>query len=72
MPQDWNNGTGCRFYDPMLMQRDAVRRLLMFGYESAAKADIPSGGVYGKTTDSTWGLVSVGLNGILTYSPRSL
>ena len=71
MPQDWNNGTGCRFYDPMLMQRDVVHKVLMYGRNSATKADIPSGGVYGKTKERAFGLVSVGLNGLLIYPPRS-
>lgn len=72
MPQDWNNGTGCRFYDPLLMQRDVIHRVLMYGRSIATKADIPSGGVYGKTKERAFGLVSVGLNGLLIYPPRSL
>ena len=73
MPQDWNNGTGCRFYDPMLTQKGAIGRLLMFGYESAAKADIPMGGVFGndRNEGGVLGVMNVGRSGMLLFPPRS-
>lgn len=47
LPNDWNNGTGVRFYPMFLSQSAAIRKLLMYGEESASKADISAGNVYG-------------------------
>jgi hypothetical protein len=49
LPNDWNNGTGVRFYPMLLSQSAAIRKLLMYGEESASKADISAGNVYGLT-----------------------
>ena len=47
LPNDWNNGTGGRFYPMFLSQSEAIRKLLMYGEGSASKADISAGNVYG-------------------------
>ena len=47
LPNDWNNGTGVRFYPMLLSQSAAIRKLLMYGEESASKSDISAGNVYG-------------------------
>ena len=71
MPNDWNNGSGCRFYDPILSQRDIIQRLLMNGVKVDAQSDIPHGSVFGLSVDSVTGMMNVGRNGILTVSPQS-
>ena len=71
MPNDWNNGSGCRFYGSMLSQRDIIQRLLMNGVKTDAQSDIPLGGVFGLSVDSVTGMMNVGRNGILTVSPQS-
>jgi len=71
MPKDWNNGTGCRFYDQMLSQYQAIGRVLMYGKGSELKCDIPLGSVYGKPTAGSLGNVSVGRNTMMTTSPKS-
>ena len=72
MPLDWSNGTGCRFYDPLLSQYQVIQRLLMFGEGSNVKCDIPSGGVYGRTKSGALGNVGIGSSEFTTASPRSL
>ena len=72
MPDDWNNGTGCRFYDVLLVHGDVVRRLLMHGQRTTSQSDIPTGCVWGLDTDGMMGLMSVGWTGIMTTSPKSL
>ena len=47
MPQDWGSATDEGFYPRGLQQADLVKRLLMYGYTSQTKADIPYGAVYG-------------------------
>lgn len=47
LPNDWNNGTGGRFYDPLLTQYALIQRLLMYGRDNAVHSDIPAGNVYG-------------------------
>ena len=47
LPNDWNNGTGVRFYPMFLSQSAAIRKLLMYGERSDSKADISAGNVYG-------------------------
>ena len=72
MPHDWNNGTGVRFYDLMLLQSELIPRLLMFGYGGDTKSDIPAGSVHGRTKDGSIGLISVGRRSFMTTSPHSL
>ena len=72
MEADWNNGTGCRFYDLMLAQHQAITRLLMLGKGSDLKCDIPLGNVYGRGTDGALGNVSVGRGAMMTIAPKSL
>ncbi len=62
MPQDWNNGTGSRFYDPQLMQQDIIPRLLMHGVNAGGQADIPAGSVFGQAKDGETGMINVGRN----------
>lgn len=48
LPDDW--GTNCEgsYYQPGLLQKDLIRRLLMFGFEdNNAALDISTGGIYG-------------------------
>ena len=71
MPSDWNNGTGCRFYDPFLLQRDIILRLLMNGVKAEPQSDIPLGGVFGQAEDGVTGMMNVGRIGMPTISPRS-
>lgn len=72
MPDDWNNGTGCRFYDHTLLQSDLILRLLMYGYGSDTKCDIPNGGVRGMLKSGALGQVGVGSGTFMTTTPRSL
>ena len=71
MPDDWNNGTGCRFYDLVLSQRDVIKRLLMHGEDNEGHVDIPMGEVHGLAKDKILGGLNVGRIGVMTYSPRS-
>ena len=47
LPDDWNNGTGGRFYPMFLSQSAAIRKLLMYGKEDSSRSDISAGNVYG-------------------------
>ena len=71
MTNDWNNGTGCRFYDQMLTQRDVIPRLLMHGVKADGQCDIPFGSVFGQAKDGGTGLINVGRNGVFVVSPHS-
>jgi hypothetical protein len=71
MPDDWNNGSGCRFYDPMLSQKDVIQRILMHGEGGNIKVDIPSGEVHALSARGVVKKVNVGLNGIITFEPFS-
>ena len=46
-PYDWNNGDGCRYYNPDLTQKQLIERMLMCGYETGFRKDISAGSVYG-------------------------
>jgi len=71
MPNDWNNGSGCRFYDPMLSQRNVIQRILMYGEGGNIKVDIPSGEVHALSASGVVKKVNVGLGGIITFEPFS-
>ena len=73
MPSDWNNGTGCLFYDSSLSQRDVIRRLLMHGVRTEGQSDIPFGSVYGQAEDGGTGMMNVGrnVNDFFVVSPQS-
>ena len=71
MPLDWNNGTGCRFYETLLSQGDIIPRLLMHGVNAGGQADIPSGSVFGQSKDGSVGQMNVGRCGMMTVSPHS-
>ena len=71
IPNDWNNGSGCRFYDPMLSQKDVIQRILMHGEGGNTKVDIPSGSVHALSAGGVVMKVNVGLNGIITFEPFS-
>ena len=51
LPNDWNNGTGGRFYPVLFSQKNAIKQLLMHGGDNGIRADIPSGNVYGLMID---------------------
>ena len=46
-PDDWNGGSGQRYYRNGLKMRDLLPRLLMYGYSSDQKLDITTGSVRG-------------------------
>lgn len=52
MPDDWG------WYPPTVTQEDIVQRLLMYGYQSDAKADISYGDIYGVHYTSSWNRVT--------------
>lgn len=54
MPLDWG------WYPPDTTHADVLKRLLMYGYASEAKADISLGDVYGLYYTSAWNPVSQG------------
>ena len=68
---DWNNGTGDRFYPKRLYHSDIVDRLLMRGRGSEVKADIPFGPVQGLSSHGDASDIAVGIKYIMTTSPRS-
>ena len=72
MPNDWNNGTGCRFYDPLLTQESAIRRILMHGEKNDSQSDIPGGSVVGLPKSGSADMLNVGRAGMPTLNPRSL
>jgi hypothetical protein len=73
LANDWNNGTGVRFYPMLTSQRDVISRLLMNGYHSGEpRTDIPLGNVHGQVRSGELGLVNVGRLGLMTTSPYSL
>ena len=55
LPDDWNNGTGGRFYPVPFNQRQAVMLLLMYGVVNYGGEDIPSGNVFGLVIDKILG-----------------
>ena len=55
LPEDWNNGTGGRFYPVPFSQRQAVMLLLMYGVVNYGSEDISSGNVFGLVIDKTIG-----------------
>jgi len=71
LPDDWNNGTGCRFYDMTLLQEGAIRRLLMHGEKNASQCDMPGGGVFGLPKSGSADILNVGRAGMLTLQPQS-
>ena len=54
MEHDWGSDSDEGFYRDGLRQADLVRRLLMYGYSSPVKADIPYGDVTGLWYESVW------------------
>lgn len=48
MPRDWG------WYPERVAQADVIKRLIMYGFGSAAKGDISRGDVYGLYYDSVW------------------
>ena len=71
MPDDWDNGTGQRYYGQLLQQRDMIERLLMHGVDKGVHVDMPLGPVYGLGKDGVVGLMNIGRNGVMTFSPIS-
>lgn len=54
MVHDWGSASDEGFYPSGLQQADLVKRLLMYGYSSPVKADIPYGDVTGLWYESVW------------------
>lgn len=54
MEDDWGSASEEGFYPRGLKQADLVKRLLMYGYSSPDKADIPYGDVEGLWYESVW------------------
>ena len=54
MEHDWGSASDEGFYPSGLQQADLVKRLLMYGYSSPVKADIPYGDVTGLWYESVW------------------
>ena len=57
---DWNNGTGFRYYRNGDTQEDVVRRLLMCGKRNGSRGDLSFGSVYGFRADNAETTVDVG------------
>ena len=51
LPNDWNNGTGGRFYPVLFSQKDAIKKLLMHGGDNGLRADISGGSVHGLSVE---------------------
>ncbi len=60
-PNDWNNGSGVRYYRHSISQEDIIQRLLMCGISGVNHRDLSSGSIYGFTADGSTGLVDVGI-----------
>ena len=72
MEDDWNNGTGCRFYPTGLSMEFLSKRLLMYGVGGEAAFDIPLGPIEGMAKDKGQGKLNVGQSkGVFTRLPRS-
>ena len=54
MEHDWGSASDEGVYPSGLQQADLVKRLLMYGYSSPVKADIPYGDVTGLWYESVW------------------
>ena len=52
MPRDWG------WYPEHVAQADVIKRLLMYGFGSAAKGDVSRGDIYGLSYDSVWNAAS--------------
>ena len=72
LPNDWNNGTGVRFYAPRQIHGELIKRLLMSGYGSEAKSDIPYGDVHGRPKQGESTLLAIGRNNLLSFDLRSM
>lgn len=66
MPKDWGGG----YYRQGITQKEIVQKLLMYGYTSDTKADIPLGQIHGINAAGATGLVSVGLTPAMNREPK--
>ena len=57
---DWNNGTGFRYYENGKSQSDVIKRLLMCGINYPSCRDLSAGQVYGLREDNAETTVDVG------------
>ncbi len=57
---DWNNGTGLRYYENGKSQSDVIKRLLMCGIRYPNIGDLSAGQVYGLREDNAETTVDVG------------
>ena len=53
-PDDWNGGTGQRYYTPGTGIESLIPKLLMYGGGGDSRADITIGGVYGLWYSNRW------------------
>ena len=72
IPEDWNNGTGGRFYPKDIFYAELMERFLMFGVETSKGVDIPLGTAYGLPAEGNAKEIDVGRSAIMSMSPRSL
>ena len=74
VPAEWKTSLDWGVYDLMCSQSDIIRRLLMYGHQSDAKADIPASVVFGigkRGRRVVKELLSVGRSGMTNYPPIS-
>ena len=76
MPFDWNNGVGPEFFPAYDTLYNVIPLLLMYGFESDYKADIPGGAILGfADAESDVGIQVPALRQVgrmlLNRSPRS-
>ena len=58
MPDDWNGGTGQRYYRPGTRIESLIPKLLMYGNGVDDKADITIGDVYGLWYSNRWNVAT--------------
>ena len=58
--EDWNNGSGTRYYPNKMQQKELVKRLLMCGYSYPLSKDLSLGPIYGFSKGGVESLLNVG------------
>ena len=59
-PQDWNNGSGVRYYKIITKQSTLIRTVLMCGYQYPHSIDLTAGSLSGFTIYDQEGLADIG------------
>lgn len=54
MPDDWNGGTGQRYYKPGTGMESLIPKLIMYGGGGTSRADVTIGDVYGLWYSNRW------------------